>query len=95
MAGPPGEARLGIPYGAATPEGAGTFASCTRGSSFRQFWVDDREAVPKLKPLARSSTKHLNGMETLAHEPDIGARRRKDLLKSGVDGFVHGSRSRR
>src|SRR5262245_30615591 len=53
MAGPPGEARLGIPYGAATPEEGRQHVRelHARGVHFVKFWVDDREGtVPKLKP---------------------------------------------
>src|SRR5262245_30211743 len=101
MAGPPGEARLGIPYGAATPEEGrqrvrGLKAS---GVHFVKFWVDDREgSVPKLKPevyRAIIDEAHKNGMETLAHlSRTSGLEDAKDLLKSGVDGFVHTVRDR-
>jgi imidazolonepropionase-like amidohydrolase len=73
MAGPPGEARLGIPYGAATPEEGRQHVRelHARGVHFVKFWVDDREGtVPKLKPevyRAIIDEAHKNGMETLAH----------------------------
>jgi imidazolonepropionase-like amidohydrolase len=96
MAGPPGEARLGIPYGAATPEEGRQHVRelHARGVHFVKFWVDDREGtVPKLKPevyRAIIDEAHKNGMETLAHLSRTSALEdAKDLLKSGVDGFVH------
>ena len=101
MAGPPGEARLGIPYGAATPEEGRQHVRelHTRGVHFVKFWVDDREGtVPKLKPevyRAIIDEAHKNGMETLAHLSRTSALEdAKDLLKSGVDGFVHTVRDR-
>src|SRR5438067_4564650 len=101
MAGPPGEARLGIPYGAATPEEGRQHVRelHARGVHFVKFWVDDREGtVPKLKPevyRAIIDEAHKNGMETLAHLSRTSALAdAKDLLKSGVDGFVHTVRDR-
>src|SRR5215831_14925492 len=101
MAGPPGEARLGIPYGAATPEEGRQRVQelHARGVHFVKFWVDDREAtVPKLKPevyRAIIDEAHKNRMETLAHLSRTSALAdAKDLLKSGVDGFVHTVRDR-
>ncbi len=73
MGGPPGEARLGIPYGAATPEEGRQHVRAlhTRKVHFVKFWVDDREGtVPKLKPevyRAIIDEAHKNGMETLVH----------------------------
>ena len=101
MAGPPGEARLGIPYGAATPEEGRQHVRelHARGVHFVKFWVDDRDGtVPKLKPeiyRAIIDEAHKNGMETLAHLSRTSALAdAKDLLKSGVDGFVHTVRDR-
>ena len=101
MAGPPGEARLGIPYGAATPDEGRQHVRELKahGVHFVKFWVDDREgAVPKLKPevyRAIIDEAHKNGMETLAHLSRTSALAdAKDLLKSGVDGFVHTVRDR-
>jgi imidazolonepropionase-like amidohydrolase len=101
IAGPPGEARLGIPYGAATPEEGRQHVRelHARGVHFVKFWVDDREGtVPKLKPevyRAIIDEAHKNGMETLAHLSRTSALEdAKDLLKSGVDGFVHTVRDR-
>jgi imidazolonepropionase-like amidohydrolase len=101
MAGPPGEARLGIPYGAATAEEGRQHVRelHARGVHFVKFWVDDRDAtVPKLKPevyRAIIDEAHKNGMETLAHLSRTSALAdAKDLLKSGVDGFVHTVRDR-
>jgi imidazolonepropionase-like amidohydrolase len=101
MAGPPGEARLGIPYGAATPEEGRQHVRelRKRGVHFVKFWVDDREgAVPKLKPevyRAIIDEAHKNRMETLAHLSRTSALEdAKDLFKAGVDGFVHTVRDR-
>jgi len=101
MAGPTGEARLGIPYGASTPdEGRRHVRQLhTRGVHFVKIWVDDREGtVPKLKPevyRAIIDEAHKNGMETLAHlSRTSGLADAKDLLKSGIDGFVHTVRDR-
>jgi imidazolonepropionase-like amidohydrolase len=101
MAGPPGEARLGIPYGAATPEEGRQHVRelHARRVHFVKFWVDDREGtVPKLKPevyRAIIDEAHKNGMEALAHLSRTSALEdAKDLLKSGVDGFVHTVRDR-
>jgi len=101
MAGPPGEARLGIPYGAATPEEGRQHVRelHARQVHFVKFWVDDREGtVPKLKPevyRAIIDEAHKNGMEALAHLSRTSALEdAKDLLKSGVDGFVHTVRDR-
>jgi imidazolonepropionase-like amidohydrolase len=101
MAGPPGEARLGIPYGAATAEEGRQHVRelHARGVHFVKFWVDDRDGtVPKLKPevyRAIIDEAHKNGMEALAHLSRTSALAdAKDLLKSGVDGFVHTVRDR-
>src|SRR5262245_57210314 len=101
MAGPTGEARLGIPYGAATPEEGRRHVRelRSRGVHFVKIWVDDREGtVPKLKPetyRAIIDEAHKSGMETLAHLSRTSALAdAKDLLKSGVDGFVHTVRDR-
>jgi imidazolonepropionase-like amidohydrolase len=101
MAGPPGEARLGIPYGAATPEEGRRHVRelHARGVHFVKIWVDDREGtVPKLKPdvyRAIIDEAHKNGMEVLAHLSRTSALEdAKELLKSGVDGFVHTVRDR-
>jgi imidazolonepropionase-like amidohydrolase len=100
-AGPPGEARLGIPYGATTPEEGRQHVRelHARRVHFVKFWVDDREGtVPKLKPevyRAIIGEAHKNGMEALAHLSRTSALEdAKDLLKSGVDGFVHTVRDR-
>ena len=101
LAGPPGEAREGIPYGAATPEDGRQHVRelHARRVHFVKFWVDDREGnVPKLKPevyRAIIDEAHKNGMEALAHLSRTSALEdAKDLLKSGVDGFVHTVRDR-
>src|SRR5688572_2753317 len=91
MAGSQEEARLGIPYGAATPEeGRQRVRELrARGVHFVKIWVDDRDAtVPKLKPevyRAIIDEAHKNGMEALAHLGRTTALEdAKDLLKSGV-----------
>ena len=101
MAGPTGEARLGIPYGAATPdEGRQRVRELrARKVHFVKIWVDDRDAtVPKLEPdvyRAIIAEAHQNGMETLAHlSRTSGLADAKDLLRAGVDGFVHTVRDR-
>jgi len=101
MAGPPTEARLGIPYGAATPdEGRRAVSELdARGVHFVKIWVDDRDgAVPKLQPevyRAIIDEAHARGMEVLAHVGRTSALAdAKDLLRAGVDGFVHTVRDR-
>ena len=101
MAGPTGEARLGIPYGAATPEeGRQRVRELqARKVHFVKIWVDDRDAsVPKLKPevyRAIIDEAHKHGMETLAHlSRTSGLADAKDLLRAGIDGFVHTVRDR-
>jgi len=101
MAGPPTEARLGIPYGAATPEeGRRVVAElAARGVHFVKIWVDDREgSAPKLQPevyRAIIDEAHARGMEVLAHVGRTTALAdAKDLLRAGVDGFVHTVRDR-
>jgi imidazolonepropionase-like amidohydrolase len=101
MAGPTGEARLGIPYGAATPAEGRERVRALRARSvhFVKIWVDDRDAtVPKLKPevyRAIIDEAHTNGMEVLAHlSRTSGLADAKDLLRAGIDGFVHTVRDR-
>jgi imidazolonepropionase-like amidohydrolase len=101
MAGPPTEARLGIPYGAATPdEGRRNVRELhARGVRFVKIWVDDREgAVPKLQPAvyrAIIDEAHKNRMQVLAHLGRTTALAdAKDLFKAGIDGFVHEVRDR-
>jgi imidazolonepropionase-like amidohydrolase len=101
MAGPTGEARLGIPYGAATPEEGRRRVRELRARKvhFVKIWVDDRDGtVPKLKPevyRAIIDEAHKNGMETLVHlSRTSGLADAKDLLRAGVDGFVHTVRDR-
>jgi imidazolonepropionase-like amidohydrolase len=101
MAGPTGEARLGIPYGAATPEEGRQHVRelLARQVHFVKIWVDDRDAtVPKLKPevyRAIIDEAHKNRMEVLAHlSRTSGLADAKDLLRAGVDGFVHTVRDR-
>src|SRR6185503_9651005 len=101
MAGPTGEARLGIPYGAGTPEEGRQHVRelLARKVHFVKIWVDDRDAtVPKLKPevyRAIIDEAHKNKMEVLAHLSRTSALAdAKDLLRAGVDGFVHTVRDR-
>jgi imidazolonepropionase-like amidohydrolase len=101
MAGPTGEARLGIPSGAATPEEGRERVRALRARNVHvvKIWVDDRDGtVPKLKPevyRAIIDEAHKQGMETLAHlSRTSGLADAKDLLKAGIDGFVHTVRDR-
>jgi imidazolonepropionase-like amidohydrolase len=101
MAGPTGEARLGIPYGAATPEEGRQHVRelLARKVHFVKVWVDDRDAtVPKLKPevyRAIIDEAHKHGMEVLAHLSRTSALAdAKDLFRAGIDGFVHTVRDR-
>lgn len=101
MAGPPGEARLGIPSGAGTEdEGRARVRELHgRGVHFVKIWVDDRNGeVPKLQPnvyRAIIAEAHANGMEVLAHLGRTTALvDAKDLYHAGVDGFVHVVRDR-
>ena len=100
-AGPPSEARLGVPYGAATPE-EGRRAVAELGSRdvhFVKVWVDDRDGTaPKVRPDVYGAIieeAHARGMEVLAHVGRTTALAdAKDLLRAGVDGFVHTVRDR-
>ena len=101
IAGPPGDARLGIPSGAATEaEGRQRVRDLkARGVKFVKIWVDDREgAVPKLQPTvyrAIIAEAHASGMQVLAHlSRTSGLEDAKDLFKAGIDGFVHTVRDR-
>jgi len=101
IAGPPGEPRLGIPYGARTEkEGRDHVKELhARGVHFVKIWVDDRNGdVPKLQPSvyrAIIAEAHANRMEVLAHLSRTSALAdAKDLLRAGVDGFVHLVRDR-
>jgi imidazolonepropionase-like amidohydrolase len=101
IAGPPGEPRLGIPYGARTgTEGRDHVRELhARGVHFVKIWVDDRNGdVPKLQPAvyrAIITEAHANGMEVLAHlSRTSGLADAKELLQAGVDGFVHLVRDR-
>src|SRR5437867_1847623 len=101
IAGPPTEPRLGIPYGARTEkEGRDDVRALhARGVHWAKIWVDDRDgAVPKVQPnvyRAIIAEAHSSGMEVLAHIGRTSALAdAKDLLKAGVDGFVHVVRDR-
>ena len=101
IAGPPGEARTGIPYGAATAdEGRKAVRELhARGVRFVKIWVDDRDgAVPKLQPdvyRAIITDAHANGQQVLAHlGRTSGLEDAKDLFRAGIDGFVHTVRDR-
>ena len=100
-AGPPSEARIGIPFGAATPEEARRAVAelDARGVHFVKIWVDDRDgSVPKLRPdVYRTIIGEAHGrdMQVLAHVGRTSALAdAKDLLRAGVDGFVHTVRDR-
>jgi imidazolonepropionase-like amidohydrolase len=101
IAGPPGEPRLGIPYGARTEAQGRTYVRelKARGVHFVKIWVDDRNGtVPKVQPSvyrAIIAEAHADGMEVLVHlSRTSGLPDAKDLLKAGVDGFVHTVRDR-
>ena len=101
MAGPPTEARLGIPYGAETEEAGRAAVRELHADSvhFVKIWVDDRGGtVPRLQPnvyRAIIEEAHGLGMEVLAHVGQSSALEdAKDLLRAGVDGFVHTVRDR-
>lgn len=101
LAGPPSEARLGIPYGAATAdEGRRHVRELdAQGVHFVKIWVDDRGgAVPKLQPAvyrAIIEEAHALGLEVLAHIGQTSALEdAKDLVRAGIDGFVHTVRDR-
>jgi imidazolonepropionase-like amidohydrolase len=101
IAGPTGEPRLGIPYGARTErEGRQHVKELhARGVHFVKIWVDDRNgSVPKLQPTvyrAIIAEAHANGMEVLAHlGRTSGLADAKDLFLAGIDGFVHLVRDR-
>jgi imidazolonepropionase-like amidohydrolase len=101
IAGPPGEPRLGIPFGARTEkEGRDRVRELhARGVQFVKIWVDDRNGdVPKLQPnvyRAIIAEAHGSGMEVLAHlSRTSGLADAKELLRTGVDGFVHLVRDR-
>jgi imidazolonepropionase-like amidohydrolase len=101
IAGPPGEPRLGIPYGARTEAQGRTYVRelKARGVHFVKIWVDDRNGtVPKVQPSvyrAIIAEAHADGMEVLVHlSRTSGLADAKDLLKVGVDAFVHTVRDR-
>jgi imidazolonepropionase-like amidohydrolase len=101
IGGPPTEPRLGIPYGARTEqEGRRRVKELhARGVHFVKIWVDDRNGdVPKLQSSvyrAIIAEAHANGMAVLAHLGRTTALAdAKDLLRAGVDGFVHMVRDR-
>ncbi len=101
IAGPTGEPRLGIPYGARSEkEGRDHVKELrARGVRFVKIWVDDRNGdVPKLQSnvyRAIIAEAHSSGMEVLAHlSRTSGLADAKDLLQAGVDGFVHLVRDR-
>lgn len=101
MGGPPGDARLGIPWGAATEaEGRQRVQQLkARGVKFVKVWVDDRDgAAPKLAPnvyRAIIDEAHKNNMQVLAHlSRTSGLADAKDLFNAGIDGFVHTVRDR-
>lgn len=101
MAGPQTEARLGIPYGAATTEEGRQRVRELNAQGVRlvKIWVDDRGAtVPKLEPdvyRAIIEEAHALGMQVLAHVGRTsGLADAKDLYRAGIDGFVHMVRDR-
>jgi len=101
MAGPQSESRIGIPYGAQSEEeGREAVRELSAdGVAFVKIWVDDRGgSVPKLEAnvyRAIIDEAHANGMQVLAHVGQTSALEdAKDLLRAGIDGFVHMVRDR-
>ncbi len=101
MAGPTSDYRLGIPRGAMTEEEGRTAVQELRalGSEIVKVWVDDRGGrVPKVQPnvlRAIVDEAHANGMRVVTHVGTTSALAdAKDILQSGVDGFVHTVRDR-
>jgi imidazolonepropionase-like amidohydrolase len=101
IGGPTGEPRLGIPYGARTEKQGRDRVKELHGNGVRfvKIWVDDRNGdVPKLQPnvyRAIIAEAHANKMEVLAHLSRTSALAdAKDLLRAGIDGFVHLVRDR-
>jgi imidazolonepropionase-like amidohydrolase len=101
IAGPPGEPRLGIPYGARTEQEARRAVGELRARNvhFVKIWVDDRGGtVPKIPTdvyRAIIAQAHANGQEVLAHLSRTSALAdAKDLFRAGIDGFVHEVRDR-
>jgi imidazolonepropionase-like amidohydrolase len=101
IAGPVGEPRLGIPFGARTErEGRAHVRELhARGVQFVKIWVDDRNGqAPKIQPnvyRAIIAEAHANGMQVLAHLGRTTALAdAKDLYRAGIDGFVHMVRDR-
>jgi imidazolonepropionase-like amidohydrolase len=102
LAGPQApEARVGIPYGAASAEEGRQRVRelSAQGVHFVKIWVDDRAGtVPKLEPdvyRAIIDEAHTLGMEVLAHiGRTSGLEDAKDLYRAGIDGFVHTVRDR-
>ena len=101
MAGPPSEARVGIPYGAASEEEGRAHVRelDADGVRFVKIWVDDRGGTaPKLQPnvyRAIIEEAHAHGMQVLAHVGRTSALEdAKDLYRAGIDGFVHTVRDR-
>ena len=91
----------GFPYGARTEQEGrqDVKALRARGVHFAKIWVDDRNGtVPKVQPnvyRAIIAEAHASGMEVLAHLSRTSALAdAKDLLRAGVDGFVHVVRDR-
>jgi len=86
------------PYGVSTEEEARRDVRelAARRVDFVKIWVDDRNGtVPKLSPvLSRAiiDEAHLHNLRVFAHIATLADA--KDLLRSGVDGFLHVVRDR-
>ena len=101
MAGPQQDYRIGIPRGAMTEEEGRTAVQELNalGSRIVKVWVDGRGgSVPKGGPevlRAIVDEAHANGMIVVTHVgTSTGLADAKDILQSGVDGFVHTVRDR-
>ena len=101
MAGPQQDYRIGIPRGAMTEEEGRTAVRelDALGSRIVKVWVDGRGGrVPKVGPdvlRAIVDEAHANGMIVVTHVgTSTGLADAKDILQSGVDGFVHTVRDR-
>lgn len=84
------------PYGVTTEEDARTHVRelAARKVDFVKIWVDDRNgSVPKLSPVlyrAIIDEAHRNNLRVFAHIAALADA--KDLLRSGIDGFLHAIR---
>ena len=86
------------PYGVSTEEEARKDVRelAARKADFVKIWVDDRNGtVPKLSPVlyrAIIDEAHRNNLRVFAHMATLADA--KDLLRAGIDGFLHAVRDR-